>query len=222
MTRLLGFLGVLLIVGSLLLLAQCSRDQVRGETAVRPERGSPPKTVTRATGAAEFKGTMAWHWLGAVLPALAGWSLLSSARRQESRDMLSPDFKGLGLVEEVGATNPSAAAAESPATPVSASALLNFPGRILSVLVCLAYLVGMFVTGPVLLGDRAVLYAVLAGCLVLIWLPDEIDDLLGNIVTLFNRSYEGVVYRPTLRILIVGAGWFFLVGLPLLLGFLNR
>lgn len=191
---------------------------------VKTDRVSPPGTVTRATEAAEFKGTMAWHWVVAVLPALAGWFLLSSARRQESQDMLSPDFKGLAFVEEeVGATAPPAATGEPPPLPVRPSLPRNLPvGRILSVVICLGYIGATFVAGPGLLSDSAALYAVLAGCLVLIWLPDEIDDLLGTIVTLFNASYEGVVYRPTLRMLITGAGWFLLVGLPLLLGFLNR
>ena len=100
MTRLLGFLGLLLLIGSLLLLAQCARDQVRGETLVGTDRVSPPKTVTRVTGTEEFRRTMAGNWLLSVLPALAGWCVLSWARRQESLDMFSPRFKGLDLLDE--------------------------------------------------------------------------------------------------------------------------
>ena len=56
----------------------------------------------------------------------------------------------------------------------------------------------------------------------LIGFPEEIDDVMGNIVSLFNTSYEGVVYSASHRTLVAGAGWFLLVGLPLLLGFLSR
>ena len=86
----------------------------------------------------------------------------------------------------------------------------------------LVYVIGAFVSGPGLLSASAALYAVLSGCLLLIWFPEEIDDVMGNIVSLFNTSYEGVVYSASHRILIAGAGWFLLVGLPLLLGFLSR
>ncbi len=53
MTRLLSFLGLLSLLGSLLLFAQCARDQVRGQTLVGTDRVSPPRTVARATGTEE-------------------------------------------------------------------------------------------------------------------------------------------------------------------------
>lgn len=165
---------------------------------------------------------MAGHWLASVLPALAGWCVLSWARRQESLDMFSPDFAGLDQVEEAGAGK-LPETAEAPSPPSRASGPPPLPvGRILSALICAAYVVGTFVSGPYLLSQMAALYGVLGGCLLLIWFPEEIDDVMGNTVSQFNTSYEGVVYSASHRTLIAGAGWFFLLGLPLLLGFLSR
>lgn len=212
MTCLLGLLG------SLLLLGQCAHDQVRGETRVRTDRVSAPKTVVRAAETEEFRRAMAGHWLLSVLPALAGWSMLSWARRQESLDMFSPDFAGLDLVEEAGAKK-LPETAEEPPLPGRPTAPSHLPiGRILSALIGLVYVIGAFVSGPGLLSDSVALYAVLSGCLVLIWFPEEIDDVIGNIVGLFNTNYEGMVYSASYRTLIAGAGWFLLVGVPLLLG----
>lgn len=70
MTRLLGFLGLLLLIGSCLLVAQSAEDPFWGETLVRTDRVSPPRTVARAAELEEFRRTMAGHWLASLLPAL--------------------------------------------------------------------------------------------------------------------------------------------------------
>ena len=132
--------------------------------------------------------------------------------------MFSPRFKGLDLLDEpVGSLTP-AAAESAPPIPARPSVPVNLPvGRILSALICVAYVAGAFAAGSLLLSQMAVVYLVLGGCLMLIWFPDEIGERTG-----YFAGNCGLVDRPTPRTLVAGAGWFFLVGLPLLLAFLGR
>ena len=65
----------------------------------------------------------------------------------------------------------------------------------------------LFVRRPLLVAALGLALAGVAGGLLLIWFPEEVDDLLGNIVSLFNTSYEGVVHSASHRTLIAGAGW---------------
>lgn len=60
--------------------------------------------------------------------------------------MLSPDFAGLDQVEAtVGATKSPDATEATPPPPVRPPVPLHLPvGRILSVLICVAYIIGAF------------------------------------------------------------------------------
>ncbi len=88
-------------------------------------------------------------------------------------------------------------------------------GKILGLLIALGYAVGMIVhTGGVTVD-------VVKGCVVLLlplallWFPDELGNLTGYV----GRS--GNINTETPPILVSVMGWFFLVGLPVLLYFLS-
>jgi len=86
-------------------------------------------------------------------------------------------------------------------------------GKILGLLIALGYAVGMIVD------SGGITLQVFQGCgalllpLALIWFPEELGSLTG-----FVRG--GNINTETPPILVSIAGWFFLVGLPVLIYFL--
>jgi hypothetical protein len=88
--------------------------------------------------------------------------------------------------------------------------------RVASVVVALTYLlIALVVTGG--RDPRILLLAVsLLPPLALIWFPDLLGSALGSLGS--GRS----VNRETPPVLIVAAGWFLLVGLPVILYLLGR
>jgi hypothetical protein len=212
------FLGLLLLIGGFLLAFQSACDQFRGETAVQPHRFSPPEVIARSTKTEEFKRTMALHWFVAVMAVLAGRCALSSARRQQSMDILSPDLKKIDSSEMFGATDSCESTDEIPPVFSAPSVPKNIPvGRTLSVMICVVYVAAAFSARPILFSRIAVLYSLLAACLILIWFPDEIGEATGYFV-----GHAVRVDSPTPGILISCVGWFFLIGIPFLIWFLNR
>ncbi len=89
-------------------------------------------------------------------------------------------------------------------------------GKVLSLLIAVGYVVSMVVQAHGFSVD------VLKGCvalllpLALIWLPEQIGNATGYLIGNVMR-----VDTPTPPILISMMGWFFLIGIPLLLFFLS-
>ena len=88
-------------------------------------------------------------------------------------------------------------------------------GKILAVLIALAYVIAMTVhagsvTVDVFKGSVALLLP-----LALIWFPDELGSMTGYL------GRGGKINTETPPILVSIAGWFLLAGLPLLLHFLS-
>lgn len=88
-------------------------------------------------------------------------------------------------------------------------------GKILALLIAIGYVTAMIadaggVTAGVLKGSAGLLFP-----LALIWFPDEIGSMTGYI------GRGGNIDTETPGIMVSIAGWFFLVGLPVLLYFLG-
>lgn len=87
-------------------------------------------------------------------------------------------------------------------------------GKILALLIALGYVVAMLVhDGGVTFGGVKVCVALLLP-LTLIWFPDELGSFTGYV------GRGGNIDTETPPILVSIAGWFFLVGLPVLVYFL--
>jgi hypothetical protein len=86
-------------------------------------------------------------------------------------------------------------------------------GRILSLIIAIGYAVVAITNGGI---DGVKCSLALLLPLALIWFPDEIGDATGYFAG--NMLQVDV---PTPPILISIMGWFFLIGLPVLLYFLN-
>jgi len=88
-------------------------------------------------------------------------------------------------------------------------------GKILGLLIALGYVVAMIVQAG------GITLTVFKGCMVLllplalIWFPDELGSLTGYV------GRGGNINTETPPILVSIAGWFFLVGLPVLMYFLG-
>lgn len=88
-------------------------------------------------------------------------------------------------------------------------------GRILSLLVALAYLAGAVVAEQRLSPAIVVLSAVLLLPLGMIWFPDEFGSFTGYV------GRGGFIDTDTPPYLVSFLGWFFLAGIPLLLYFIS-
>ncbi|MBI5635062.1 MAG: hypothetical protein HZA15_16455 [Nitrospirae bacterium] len=88
-------------------------------------------------------------------------------------------------------------------------------GKILALLTALGYATAMIVNAGNITLDVVMGTAVLLLPLALIWFPDELGSFTGYVGRGSNIDTE------TPPILVSIAGWFFLVGLPVLLYFLN-
>jgi len=88
--------------------------------------------------------------------------------------------------------------------------------RIASITVAMGYVVAAVIINGRLSRDLLILPMVLVFPLGLIWFPNEIGSYIGP---LGRGPY---VDTPTPGILIAIMGWFFLVGLPVILYFLAR
>ena len=88
-------------------------------------------------------------------------------------------------------------------------------GKILGLLIALGYAVAMIVQ------SGGITLQVFKGCVVLllplalIWFPDELGSLIGYV------GRGGNIDTETPPILVSVAGWFFLIGLPVLMYFLG-
>jgi hypothetical protein len=85
-------------------------------------------------------------------------------------------------------------------------------GRILSLLIAVGYTIAAVTSGGV---RGLIVGAWLIFPLVLIWFPEELGDATG----FFGRGY---ITSPSPPILVSFFGWFFLVGMPVILYFLWR
>jgi hypothetical protein len=92
---------------------------------------------------------------------------------------------------------------------------LNLISRCASVLVALGYIVACIAYRGRLTSEALLVALVLLMPLALIWFPDVFGDYIGPV-------RGGYVDTPTPPVLIVLAGWFFLIGLPLILFFIRR
>ena len=88
-------------------------------------------------------------------------------------------------------------------------------GKILGLLIALGYAVCMIARAGGITVDVVKGCVVLLLPLALIWFPDELGNLTGYV----GRS--GNINTETPPILVSVMGWFFLVGLPVLLYFLS-
>jgi hypothetical protein len=90
---------------------------------------------------------------------------------------------------------------------------MQLTSRILAVLIALAYLLAAAISeGWTHEFGGIAIYLTVA--LALIWFPDEIGDFTGH--------YRAQITAPTPGILISLAGWFFLVGMPVICFLLRR
>lgn len=87
-------------------------------------------------------------------------------------------------------------------------------GRVLSLLVALAYLAGAVVAEQRLSPAIVVFSAVVLLPLGMIWFPDEVGSFTGYV------GRGGYIDSDTPPYLVSALGWFFLVGLPCLLWFI--
>src|SRR5438132_1297683 len=94
--------------------------------------------------------------------------------------------------------------------------LLYWLSRAASVLVALGYVIAALIVTEGRDGRVVIFGAILLLPLALIWFPDVIGSYIGP------TSRGGYIDRETPPALVAGAGWFFLVGLPLVAYFLRR
>lgn len=88
-------------------------------------------------------------------------------------------------------------------------------GKILALLIALGYAIGMVVHAGGVTVDVVKGSIVLLLPLALIWFPDELGSMTGYV------GRGGNINTETPSILVSIAGWFFLVGLPVLMYFLG-
>lgn len=88
-------------------------------------------------------------------------------------------------------------------------------GKLLALLIALGYAIAMVVHFGGVTVDVVKGVVVLLLPLALIWFPDELGSLTGYV------GKGGNINTETPPILVSIAGWFFLVGLPVLLFFLS-
>ena len=88
-------------------------------------------------------------------------------------------------------------------------------GKILTLLIAIGYAVGMVVDAHGVTPDVAKGCVVLLLPLALIWFPEELGSVTGYV------GRGGNIDTETPPILVSIAGWFFLIGLPVLIYFLG-
>jgi len=89
-------------------------------------------------------------------------------------------------------------------------------GKILSLLIAIGYVVCAIIGEHGFTVEVFKCFIVLLFPLVLIWFPDQIGDATGYMIGNWMQ-----VDKPTPPILISIMGWFFLLGLPVLMYFLS-
>src|SRR5947208_3258907 len=100
---------------------------------------------------------------------------------------------------------------------LSAGTMVSIFSRLASVLVAIGYVIAALVTAKEGQQYAAIILAIaLLLPLALIWFPDVVGDYIGP------TSRGGYIDRPTPALMIAIAGWFFLVGLPLIAYQLGR
>ena len=90
---------------------------------------------------------------------------------------------------------------------------MQLASRMLSILIALAYLIGAALTEG-WTHELGALVTYLTFALALIWFPEEIGDFTGH--------YRVQITAPTPDILIALAGWFFLLGMPVICLLVSR
>jgi hypothetical protein len=91
----------LVLLVSLLMLANAGRDEVCGTTSIRTGRGLP-EVITNAKEPVHFRNAMNYHWVYAAMVLIGGIIAYRVESGLEKSEPLSPEFAGNKALDDWG------------------------------------------------------------------------------------------------------------------------